>query len=202
MDKKAIRDKFGDDYAADDITFAMGIDRRLTEHMAERFANRIVLETCTGAGFTTIALARMAARVTTVEIDPIRLDQARRNVARAGFSDKVEFMAGDILDDSLLDRLPAVDGALLDPDWAVTGREHVFRFIDANTRPPADRLLARILRLTPNTALILPPRLDVRELRGLPGNERERLFLDGSHELYCLYFGDLIRSPGETEFHA
>ena len=33
-------------------------------------------------------------------------------------------------------------------------------------------------------------------------NERESLYLDNSHELFCLYFGKLMRIHGETEFHA
>lgn len=70
MNPDAIREKFGDDYIADDPTFMMGIDQRFTAHMAERFRGRRVLETCTGAGFTTIALARVASQVITVEIDP------------------------------------------------------------------------------------------------------------------------------------
>ncbi len=30
-------------------------------------------------------------------------------------------------------------------------------------------------------------------------DERQKLYLDGSHELYCLYFGELAVSFGETE---
>ena len=59
MDSQTIRDKFGNDFAADDHTFKLGIDQRFTKHIAHRFRRRNVLETCTGAGFTTIALARV-----------------------------------------------------------------------------------------------------------------------------------------------
>jgi protein-L-isoaspartate O-methyltransferase len=61
----------------------MGIDHRLASHIAERFDNVTVLETCTGAGFTTIALARVAKHVLTVEINPAHQDQARHNVTLA-----------------------------------------------------------------------------------------------------------------------
>ena len=64
-----IREKFGDDYMADERTFIMGIDQRFTKHFAERFIGFYVLETCTGAGFTTLSLARTAKHVFTVEID-------------------------------------------------------------------------------------------------------------------------------------
>jgi GNAT superfamily N-acetyltransferase len=200
MNPDAIRAKFGDDYAADDRTFLMGIDRRFTAHMAARFRGRNVLETCTGAGFTTIALARVASRVTTVEIDPHHQAQAEKNVQKAGLSDSVTFISGDVLDRNLLAGLPPFDAAFLDPDWAITGPDHVYRFVHSNTQPPADALLERIFELTRNVAIVLPPLLDTRELAGLPPNERQKLFLGESHELYCLYFGELAAGFGETIF--
>ena len=40
----------------------MGIDIRITSRIAKRFENRVVLETCTGAGFTTLSLAKAAKK--------------------------------------------------------------------------------------------------------------------------------------------
>ncbi len=37
--------------------------------------------------------------------------------------------------------LPPFDAAFLDPDWALSGPSHVYRFQRSNTRPPADMLL-------------------------------------------------------------
>ena len=48
---------------------------------------------------------------------------------------------------------------------------------------------------------MLPPLIDVQELGGLPKHEREKLYMDESHELYCLYFGELMTDGGETEYH-
>jgi SAM-dependent methyltransferase len=197
-----IRAKFGQNYVVNERTFVMGIDQRLTARVADRFWNRLVLETCTGGGFTTIALARTAAHVITVEIDPAHEAQARQNLATAGLRDRVTFVLADIMDDRIWDGLPHVDAAFLDPDWAVTGPELVHRFVRSSTRPPADALLERTFRATRNVALVLPPQLDIRELNSLPGHERQKLYLDGSHELYCLYFGDLAVSLGETELRA
>jgi hypothetical protein len=202
VDTDTIRAKFGDHYLADDRTFTMGIDIRLTSRVADRFRNRRVLETCTGAGFTTIALARVATHVTTVEVAPAHQSQARYNVGLAGLSSQVTFIAGDVLDEQILARLPRVDASFMDPDWAVTGPAHVHRFLHSTMRPPADALLDRILRLTPNAALVLPPQLDIHELDLLPSHERQKLFLGESHELYCLWFGDLAAAAGETELHA
>ncbi|MHC4476203.1 MAG: O-methyltransferase [Planctomycetota bacterium] len=200
MNSQAIREKFGDDYIANERTFIMGINHRFTVHIAERFRDLKVLETCTGAGFTTISLARVAAHVITVEINPAYQSQARKNVEKAGLINRVTFLTGDILDEGLLDELPLVDAAFLDTDWAVTGPDHVYRFIRSNTQPPADALLERILRITMNVAIVLPPFLDIRELEKLPLNERQKFYIGKNHELYCLYFGNLIAALGDTEF--
>jgi len=200
MDPFTIRAKFGDDYQADEQTFLMGIDRRFTAHFAARFEGRLVLETCTGAGFTTLALARTARHVWTVEIDPRHLAQATANVARAGLTPNVTFIRGNILNPRVLTGLPPVEAAFLDPDWAVTGPGHVYRFIDSNTLPPADELLRKILDITPHVALVLPPFVDDAEFNGLPPHERQLLSLGDRHELFCLYFGDLKRTDGLSEF--
>lgn len=199
LDPAEIRRKFGGDYVADGRTFKMGIDQRFTRHIAERFRGRRVLETCTGAGFTTIPLARAASHVVTFEIDPENQRQALQNVERAGLLDKVTFVAADVLGPGVLDACPPFDSAFLDPDWADSGPGHLFRFRRSNMRPPADTLLDRVFGYTPNAALILPPHLEPRELEGLPEHERELLCLGGRHELYCLYFGNLSRSNGATE---
>ena len=199
MDAEAIRAKFGGDYTADERTFVMGIDCRLASHIAGRFQNLTVLETCTGAGFTTVALAQVAKHVVTVEINPAHQDQARHNVTFAGLADRVTFVAGDILDKGVWKGLPALDAAFLDPDWAITSPEHVHRFKRSTTRPPADALLSRVLQWTASAAIVFPPQIDVREFISLPAHERETLRLDGSHELYCLYFGSLARARGNTE---
>jgi tRNA1(Val) A37 N6-methylase TrmN6 len=200
MNPQAVREKFGNDFVADDHTFKLGIDQRFTKHIAHRFRSRKVLETCTGAGFTTVSLARVASHVTTVEINPSHQEQARENVKIAGFIDNVTFISGDILDDGTLKKLPPIDAAFIDPDWADTDSGHEYHFINSNTRPPADVLLDRIFRITENIALVLPPYINTREFEGLPKNECELLYLWENHELYCLYFGEFISTLGETEF--
>jgi hypothetical protein len=177
----------------------MGIDRRFAAEIAGRFPFDTVLETCTGGGFSTMALARVAGHVVTIDVDPDIQAQARKNLQRAGLESKVTFLTGDALDDDLLGRCGPVDAAFLDPDWAVSGPDHVYRFRDSNTEPPADLLLRKALSLTPNVGLILPPLVDPEEFTGLPSHERQEMYLKRSHELTCLYFGELARGFHATE---
>lgn len=198
MDPKEIFKKFGDNYIANDRTFKMGIDLRITQNIAARYKDRRVLETCTGAGFTSIALASEASFVVTIEIDPLHLDQARQNVQKAGLFDRVKFVSGDVMGKDILDECPSFDAAFLDPDWADDGSEHVYKFHQSNTQPPADKLLERIFEYTSDLAIILPPQINTQEFAGLPDHECQEIYLAGNHVLYCLYFGGLARSFGIT----
>ncbi|MEW6194994.1 MAG: hypothetical protein AB1521_07560 [Bacteroidota bacterium] len=106
MNDKKIKEKFGDYYKADENTFKMGIDIRITEIISERFEDQIVLETCSGAGFTTIPLARKAKHIYTVEINKLHQEQSIENIDKAMLSNKVTFILGDILDNNLIIKLP------------------------------------------------------------------------------------------------
>jgi len=178
----------------------MGIDQRLTKHFAERFTGLNTLETCTGAGFTTISLARTAKHVITVEIDGSIQKKAISNIKKAGLSAKVSFLLGSILEKETIKKIPKVDAVFIDPDWAVTGPDHIYRFQQSNTQPPADLVLRSMLKITDNVAIVLPPLISVEEFEGLPKHELEKIYLGESHELFCLYFGDLVRLLGQTEF--
>lgn len=201
INSRVIKEKFGDDYVADERTFIMGIDQRFTKHFAERFIGLDVLETCTGAGFTTLSLAKTAKHVFTVEIDETNQNKAIANIEKAGLSSNVTFIFGSILEPKIIQGLPSLDAVFIDPDWAVTGPDHEYRFQRSNTKPPADLVLKNMLKITDNVALVLPPFVNAKEFEGLPKYECEKLYLGESHELFCLYFGNLKRVVGETEFH-
>ena len=199
MDTRSIRAKFAGDYTATETTYRLGIDARITERIAERFHDRTVFESCTGAGFTTIALARKAKRVVTAELQVEHQEQARKNLAKAHVLDRVQLILGDCLSDVVLNQVGGINAAFLDPDWALGGAGHVCRFRSSNMQPPADLLLAKMLNLTAEVALILPPFIDLNELEGLPQHECQSIYLEQEHALYCLYFGQLAKTIGKTE---
>lgn len=200
VDKQSILAKFGAEYVADDRSFRMGIDLRLANHIAERFKGMVVLETCTGGGFTTISLARTAAHVFTVEIDAQRQLEAKRNAAIAGVAGNITFIRADVFDVSIDSLKKRIDAALVDPDWADSGADHVYRFEDSTTQPPSDWLLDYLADYTDNITLVQPPFVDEREFAHLLPHELEKLYLAGRHELSCLHFGRLLRTAGKTEF--
>ena len=199
MKDEEIVKKFGGNYRADKNTFKMGIDRRITVEIAKRFKGLRVLETCTGGGFSTIALARVARSVSTVEINRAIQNQAKENIKQAKCSNKVTFILGDVMNKNIVDSLPPFDAAFLDPDWADNGQDHIYRFINSTTRPPADKLFKKILHYTKNIALVLPPVIPKNEFANLPALELQNIYLDGELVLFCLYFGTLMYTNTETK---
>ncbi len=199
MNKKII-EKFGDNFVADECSYIMGIDIRFTDHLAKRFKDLIVLETCTGAGFTTISLAKYAKHVYSIEIDSSRLEMAKKNSQIAGFEKKITFINGDVTTKKILDLIPIIDAAFIDPDWAVTGDNHVYRFLNSNTKPPSDKLLNLISKRTPNITLIQPPNIDKEEFNNLPSHECEHLYMERQLALHCLHFGELALLNGDSKF--
>jgi len=195
-----IKNKFGACYIADDLTYKMGIDLRFSAHLALRFKDLVVLETCTGGGFSAISLARYASHVYTVEIDKSRMQVAKRNAKIAGVDQKITFINDDVLQIDFRKAIPKIESAFLDPDWADRGKNHIYRFINSNTQPPSDVLLCAIMSITPNITLIQPPYINSEEFNHLPPHECEQLYLGKSHELYCLHFGELIKFTGTSRY--
>ena len=201
MDKQTIIDKFGSAFIANEHTYKMGIDIRFTDHLALRFKNLTVLETCSGGGFSSISLARYAKHVYSFDIDQSRIRDARANAVIAGVDSKITFLHDDIYNGiKQTELMGRIEASFIDPDWADTGSHHIYKFINSNTRPPSDHLLTMILKLNSNVTLIQPPFIPVGEFSHLPNHELECLYMNNSLELYCLHFGILAATHGMSEY--
>ena len=205
MDKEKISEKFGKkDYQVDNDTFVMGIHYLLGDHIAQRFEGcDIVLDACCGAGFTSIALAKYVNRVIAVDINPKHLEQAKNNAKIAGVFQKIKFLLGDVFNKEILDKIPDIECAWLDPDWAEIGESKLTHTSKLSSmQPPADKLFTEINKRTQNIALRLPREIDLSELRNFSSYELEKIYLDNDFKFYCAYFGKLIKKAGDTEFKA
>lgn len=190
--------KFGDAFAATERTFRLGIDRRITKEIGKRFRNHRVFESCTGAGFSTIALAEQAQSVVTFEIDAETQAQAIANIERSGLTTKVNFVLGDCMSPIASKQHGNFTAAFLDPDWAVTSRDHIFRFRNSNMKPPADKLTSFVFEFCSNVALIMPIDIPQSEFAGLPAYELAEVFLSGEKVLHCLFFGALRSTENKS----
>ena len=200
MDKGKIKEKFGNYFIADENTYKMGIDFRFADHLASRFKDLVVLETCSGGGFSSISLARYARHVYSFEIDKSRILDAKKNAEIAGVGSKINFINMDIYKINRAKIIHRFDAAFIDPDWTDTDTGHEYRFINSTTQPPSDDLLAMVLKIVPNITLIQPPYVNVNEFVGLPVHELEYLYQVDSLELYCLHFGSLAKKKGRSEY--
>ena len=202
MDKEKIIKKFGKEYLVSEETFIMGIHHLLADHMAQRFNGYgVVLDSCCGAGFMSIALAKFVNQVIAVEINREHLSQAKNNAKIAGVSSKINFILGDIQDKEILNKIPQIDGAFLDPDWAIAGESKTTHTPKpSNMQPSADRLFNTASAITQNIALRLPREIDLSELKNFPPHELGKIYLDDDFKFYCAYFGGLKKKAENTEF--
>jgi len=194
MDKQKIAKKFGGKkYQVDNDTFVIGIHYLLGECIARKFNGYgVILDTCCGAGFMSIALAKYVNRVIAVDVDLNHLEQAKNNIRIAGFSHKVDFILGDILSEKILNKIPVIDGAFLDPDWAIKGnpkRFHTSKLSDM--QPPADKLFSVVNKRTENIVFRLPKEMELSELELFPSHSLKKIYLDDDFKFYCAYFGKL-----------
>lgn len=194
MDKEEYK-KIGKNLHFNDHTLLYGITPRLGKHLAERFKGMCILETCTGAGFLTIELAKVARKVITVDINVEALNQAKHNTQVENVDSKIIFLQGDVLSQNILGQIPVIEGAILDPVW-----NHPDLSL-AHMSPPAQLLYETIKRKTENIALILPSSAEKKSLESFPEHEQELLYLDGIPALMCLYFGDL-KCCKNSKYHA
>lgn len=198
MDPELVIKKFGDKYQGNADTYHMGIKRALAEPVAKRFiGHKVCLDTCLGAGFMALVLAKQAGKIIGIDSNPEHLNQAKENFKIAGL-DNVEFVLGDVM--KIIDKVEEFDCAFLDPDWAKVGdskEDHVLSL--SEMVPPADLLLDQVFKFTKNVCIRLPKEFDCSKLNYLPEHETEAIYLGNKLRFYCIYFGDLVKNLGNTE---
>ncbi len=86
--------------AGDDIPISDPEVGRLLTILARSLRASRILEIGTAIGYGTLCLARWArmARVTTIDVDPERIETARRFLARAGVTKRVKLLEGPALE--------------------------------------------------------------------------------------------------------
>ena len=107
----------------------------LLELFARSVRARSVLEIGTLGGYSTIRLARGVGprgRVLTLEYQPAHADVARRNIAAAGLSDRVEIRVGAALD--LLPQLEGSDRVPFDLVFLDADKENNAAYLDRAVR--------------------------------------------------------------------
>lgn len=123
------------------------------EHIVDAFC---------GAGGSAIGFARAGKSVTAIELNPTRLEMARRNAALFGVSDRITFIGGDSLE--LLPKLEG-DTFFLAPPWG--GPEYTKRplFTLECFSPDGNQLMNIALRCRKHVCMQLPRNFDFNEFK-------------------------------------
>lgn len=142
----------------------------ISGYRAERFYNESsVLDLACGIGGDTIGLASRCY-VTAVDIDPVRIRMAERNIEIYGLSDRVNFICDDVTNIPLI-----ADAAFIDPSRRTDGK----RTTRLSQMSPSVDFIYKLVHSIPDCGVKLSPATDDEELDSL---EAEIEFINDSGE--------------------
>ncbi|EEC05735.1 26S protease regulatory subunit 6A, putative [Ixodes scapularis] len=167
----------------------------IAKHIAKRCQSDIVIDAFCGAGGNTIQFALVSRLVIAVDIDPKKIELARKNAAVYGVLDKIQFVLGDFLE--LAPRLRG-DVVFLSMPWG--GPEYLqsdsfdLRHIQPDIYPYSTFVLCQ--GITKNIGLLMPRNTNADQLAELAGPggrvEIEQNLLNNKVKTITAYYGDLV----------
>lgn len=153
-------------------------------YRAKRLKCSSLADISCGIGGQTVYFAKECETVYAIEINPAKLDLARKNCKLFGL-DNVEFICGDAISPDVIAQIPEVDIVFSDPARAAEEKE---RDID-NLTPHIPDVLEAYSKKSSNFVFEAPPQLPPERI---PFDcELEYLSLNGELNRLDLYFGDL-----------
>ncbi|MBC7086511.1 MAG: methyltransferase domain-containing protein [Methanomethylovorans sp.] len=181
MTKKKIFEK---QLFSDDDGFRFATPWPVAEYRAKRLKCSILADISCGIGGQTIYFAKECEVVYAVEINPVKLEIARKNCQLFGL-DNVKFICGDALSKNVIDQIPEVDIVFSDPARPATEEErNISKLI-----PDIAGVLRAYSQKTEDFAFEVPPQLPPHRI---PFDcEMEYLSLNGELNRLNLYFGNL-----------
>lgn len=153
-------------------------------YRAKRLKCSSLADISCGIGGQTVYFARECDIVYAIEIEPAKIELARKNCRLFGL-DNVEFICGDALSEDVLEQIPAVDVVFSDPARAATeDKRDIY-----NLTPHIPDVLTAYSEKTSNFVFEAPPQLPPDRINF--DCELEYLSLDGELNRLDLYFGRL-----------
>ena len=173
----------------------------IAEYLAKRLKTDTIADLCCSIGSNSIQFARFSNKVIVVDINKERLEKARHNAKLYNVDKKIEFVLGDVLDDSFLSRIKA-DIVFIDPDWSKDGDCEVHVTDINKTIPPIPEIFQKIKNnITENIAIKLSKEMDLDSLRSLGSCEIEYIKLDNILKFVMAYFGNIKKVKGVTNIN-
>lgn len=156
----------------------------VAEYRAKRLHCKTLADISCGIGGQTIFFAKECDFVYAVEIDPKKIEYARKNCNRYG-ADNVEFICGDALSQDVIAQIPVVDVVFSDPSRP-SGED--IRKV-TSIEPAIPNVISAYSDKTTNFAFEAPPQMPPERISF--DCEREYLSLNGQLNRLTLYFGNL-----------
>ncbi|KAK6183993.1 hypothetical protein SNE40_006547 [Patella caerulea] len=166
---------------------------KIAKHIAERCRCDLIIDAFCGAGGNTIQFAFYCERVIAIDLDPVKIDLARRNARVYGVEDRIQFIIGDYL--TLAPSLKA-DVVFLSPPWG--GPDYLYS--DTYNLENMDGLncheiFAKTKKICENIAFFVPRNTNLDQLALLAGPggkvEIENNIVNKKIKTLTAYYGEL-----------
>ena len=158
----------------------------VARYIAKRLKTDIIADLGCGIGGQVIFFAKECKKVYAVERDPEKLEFARKNCELYNVSN-VEFILGDVLTDSVKEKVSDADIIFSDPARPLSEKERTLE----NLEPPISEILRLYSDVTTEFAFHAPPQMPPSRI--VLDCEREYLSVNGQLNRLTLYFGALKR---------
>ena len=200
-----MKQKFSKPIFGDEDARHTGCPEVVGQHLANQLSHfSSAIELCCGVGITAIQLAKKMGRITAVDINRKRINDAKKNAKKYGVEDRIKFIVGDVLDCNLLKNLPA-DVAFLDPDWAAGGTGESIRHVHVNsvdhTKPSMRKMYILTKQyITPNIVIKVPKNFAFEALSDFGCCRLENIAYGGEVQFKLAYFLKDIMENNEAGF--
>jgi hypothetical protein len=154
----------------------------IARYRAQRLRCKTLADISCGIGGQTVFFAQQCKFVYAVEIDPRKIEYAKKNCDMYGL-DNVKFICGDALDPEIIEQIKAVDVVFSDPFRPTEEAERQISSLE----PGIPNVLSAYSGKTENFAFEAPPQMPPERI---PFDcEKEYISLDGQLNRLTLYFG-------------
>ena len=197
-----MKQKFSKNIIADEDAYYMSCPEKVAEHLAKQLSQfKTAVELCTAVGITAIQLAKIMEKVIAVDKDDTRIVNAKKNAKLYAVENKIEFIAGNVLDKNLLKNLSA-EIAVLDPDWSVTGMEKSAHVTTLDNTQPSLRKMFELTKkyITPNIVIRIPNTFTFETLFALGPCKIENIIWGGKTKFKFAYYLNDIKDNNEADF--
>jgi len=183
--------------------------QKASEHTTERILTKLgvvpVLEICCGVGGTTVFLAEKMKYVYAVDLNPVRIEFAKKNAETFGVKEKISFINADGLDEKILTevRQNGVKAVVSDVEWRSDLSLSLAETTPdiSQTIPSTPTLFEKLNRLvTKNIVMHMAANTDKDQLMKLGDCEIEEMMYEGKVKFINVYFGELINKKGIIQY--